>query len=136
MINPTKLWDAGHIEQDFYKHSSAVHDPGSKYIRPEGRCKTRKASKAYSSPLTVAGTHQVGGEQGLEMQQKTSGGDLLQPAATGFPDFHSQRWELDLAQPTTALRKNKPPPPDSDWTPYLSLSWISESDGEKRVKLA
>ena len=28
--------------------------------------------------------HQVGGEEGLEVQQEPSGGDLLQPAFAGF----------------------------------------------------
>lgn len=54
---------------------------------PKEDASLERLVRLTSSPLTVAGTHQVGGEQGLEMQQKTSGGDLLQPAATGFLTF-------------------------------------------------
>lgn len=87
MINPTKLWDAGHIEQDFKKHSSAIHDLGLNISDPKEDVRLERLVRHISSPLTVAGTHHVGGEQGLEMQQKTCGGDLLQPAATGFLTF-------------------------------------------------
>lgn len=54
---------------------------------PKENIRLERLVRLISSPLTVAGTHQVGGEQGLEMQQKTSRGDLLQPAATGFLTF-------------------------------------------------
>lgn len=85
-----------------------------KYIQPKGGCQTQKAGEAYFKP-TDRGRYSPSWERagignGTEDQQRRSApasGDWL-------PDFHSQSRELDLTRPTTALRKSKLPPPDSD----------------------
>lgn len=38
-------------------------------------------------PAEWLGTHQVGGEEGLEVEEKPSTGDLLQPTSAGFLGF-------------------------------------------------
>lgn len=84
VINPTELWDADN-------HSSAIHDPRTKYIRPKGGCQTRKAGKAYFKPTDRGRYSPSWGRAGIgnatEDQQRRSApasGDWL-------PDFHSQR---------------------------------------------